>query len=220
MKLSHESFKDSENYWHQKAGIFAGLYKTKNIMQVPNRIFLKHRMKIVSRFMEPDPVGVALDVGCGSGEMAIELSKIYKEVIAFDYSEIMLDIAKERATSPNIAFFKADSASLPIPDQSADGLFALGLLDYVRDVNSTLTEFSRVLKPGAKCVVTAPKSPSLFAPLRWSSSVRARLFGIPPIVHAFTREEIERVFTESGFSSLEIIPLWTTMWICHVKKKE
>jgi ubiquinone/menaquinone biosynthesis C-methylase UbiE len=218
MKFLEESFRSSEKYWHEKAATFAGLYKTTNPLQIPNRLFLRDRMRIVSRFVLPNPNGTAMDVGCGSGEFANELSSIYGRVVACDYSQIMLDIAKGQFGKPNIEFQIADSTRLPVPDGSVDALYALGLLDYVRDVRTTIGEFSRVLKSGGTCVITAPKSPSLYAPLRWSSTLRARLFGIPPIVHAFRKREIEDLITDCGLTPLESIPLWTTMWICHVRK--
>lgn len=218
MKIPGEFFEDSENYWQKKAGAFARLYRTRNPLQIPNRIFLKRRMNTVRRYVTGDGNGTAVDVGCGSGEFARELAGRYARVKAFDYSQIMLDIAKEGTERANVEFIKTDSASLPLPDGSVDILFALGLLDYVSDVAATLREFARVLKPGAQAVVTAPKSPSLFAPLRWSKDIRSFLFKIPPIVHAFKRDEIENLFADCGFRTVEMTSLWTTMWICCVRK--
>lgn len=52
-----------------------------------------------------------LDIGCGSGQLAVAHAKVVKKVIAIDFSEKMLDFAKENAQKAgvtNIDFIHSD----------------------------------------------------------------------------------------------------------------
>jgi ubiquinone/menaquinone biosynthesis C-methylase UbiE len=46
----------------------------------------------------------ALDIGCGSGILALELSKQYREIIGIDISEQMLLIAQSKRQRENIKY--------------------------------------------------------------------------------------------------------------------
>ncbi len=212
-------FRASESYWHEEAGLFSNLYRTSNPLLVAARVFLKQRQDLIARYVIQNTGAAALDVGCGSGELVGQLSGYYGKVVGADYSEIMLSQARKAIHAPNVEFVKADCAALPFDDRIFDALYALGLLDYVKDVNGVLRELARVLKPGARAVLTAPKSPSLFAPLRWSQRFRGMLFKIPPIVNTFSRDAWTRAADAAGFRQLELTSLWTTMWIARLEKK-
>ena len=158
----------SDEYWHNRAELFSGAYSTKDLLLLPNKRFLRRRMEIVSRFIQHDPEAVALDAGCGSGELTTLLAGYYRRVIGVDYSQIMIDLARKSGPPANVEFHQADCAHMPVADGAADYIFSLGLLDYLPDLEAVLREFRRVSRPGGRVVLTVPKTPSLFAPMRWA----------------------------------------------------
>lgn len=61
--------------------------------------------------------GVAVDVGCGTGQLSVQLADYFDRVLAFDPSESQLASATEH---PNIAYGVASAEKLPVEDGSAD----------------------------------------------------------------------------------------------------
>ena len=93
-----------------------------------------------------------LDAGTGTGEAVKPLQKKYKkaEVVLFDLSEAML----QKAVRQGALFRKPHQVcgnieSLPFSDQSFDLLFSNLAMQWCNDLGAALTEFKRVLKPGA-----------------------------------------------------------------------
>jgi len=93
-----------------------------------------------------------LDAGTGTGEAVKPLQKKYKksEIVLLDLSESML----KKSVKQGVLFRKPHQVcgnieSLPFADQSFDLLFSNLAMQWCNDLGATLTEFRRVLKPGA-----------------------------------------------------------------------
>jgi ubiquinone/menaquinone biosynthesis C-methylase UbiE len=111
----------------------------------------------------PRDLGVALDVGGGSGEILRSLighaGSRYDALILVDWaSSAMLPWAEAFAGSPRHVFVEADATRLPIRDRSIDFLFCSEMIEHVQPCQSEalLAEFARVLKPGATALLTTP----------------------------------------------------------------
>ena len=118
------------------------------------------------------PGGAALDVCCGTGELALELAdRVGAEgsVIGCDFSEPMLDLAREKARvqgAGNLRFEWADALALPYPDGRFDAVTVGFGVRNLSDLDRGLGELTRVLKPGGRLVIleiTQPRRP----PLSW-----------------------------------------------------
>ena len=106
-----------------------------------------------------------LDVATGTGDLALELSERVGEdgeVVACDFSEGMLDLAREKA--PAVHFEWANALDLPYADGEFDaatvGFGARNFSDLARG----LAEMTRVVRPGGRVVVleiTTPQRPPL-----------------------------------------------------------
>lgn len=206
------------DYWHKQADLFSKLYRSWNPMLLANRLFLARRQGIVREMMEIGPETTALDVGCGSGELLEALRASYPTVFGCDYSRIMLEAARSRLAPEGNRLFLADALKLPVKENRVDHLYALGLFDYLDNAAQGLSECCRVMKKGGCAVLTFPKSPSLFEPLRWSQAVRKALFQIPPILNVYSRKDLQEALSRAGFVIEDICSLWTTMWIVKIRK--
>jgi demethylmenaquinone methyltransferase/2-methoxy-6-polyprenyl-1,4-benzoquinol methylase len=108
-----------------------------------------------------------LDVATGTGDLAIELRGrvgTAGEVVGLDFSEGMLELAREKA--PEICFDQGSALELPY----ADGEFAAATVGFgarnFSDLGRGLAEMRRVVRPGGRVVVleiTTPQRP----PLSW-----------------------------------------------------
>lgn len=96
-----------------------------------------------------------LDVGCGTGENTLLLSKVYKRanVVAVDFAEQMLKVASSKQSwtkkllNHEIKFVCADAECLPFDDNSFDFIFSNLTLQWCTDLDRTFAEFKRILKP-------------------------------------------------------------------------
>ena len=92
------------------------------------------------------PEARVLDVGCGTGDLSIELfEKTAAHVTGVDFCGPMLKLAKEKA--PQLQFIEGDALRLPFAEASFDGLTTGFALRNFADVDRGLRELLRVLKP-------------------------------------------------------------------------
>jgi demethylmenaquinone methyltransferase / 2-methoxy-6-polyprenyl-1,4-benzoquinol methylase len=111
------------------------------------------------------PGDSALDVACGTGDLAIELSRRVGptgEVIGSDFAEEMLQRARTKA--PALSWEWANALELPY----ASGRFDAATVGFgarnFSDLDRGLAEMTRVVKPGGRVVVleiTTPHRPPL-----------------------------------------------------------
>jgi demethylmenaquinone methyltransferase / 2-methoxy-6-polyprenyl-1,4-benzoquinol methylase len=107
----------------------------------------------------------ALDVACGTGDLAIELSRRVGpsgSVVGSDFSEPMLERA--RAKSRAVTWEWANALDLPYTDDGFDAAtVGFGARNF-SDLDRGLAEMARVVRPGGRVVVleiTVPRKPPL-----------------------------------------------------------
>lgn len=113
------------------------------------------------------PGDSVLDVCCGTGDLSFELARRVSpggHVVGSDFSEQMLDLAREKALdrgSP-VRFEWADALQLPYDADRFDAVtVGFGVRNFA-DREQGLREMARVLKPGGRLVIlefTAPRRP-------------------------------------------------------------
>lgn len=104
--------------------------------------------------MEAEAGSIILDGGCGPGVHSIRVAKAGYHVCAVDISRTMLDQARQRAKSENVAdqieFYQKDLTKLDLPDHSFDYVFSWGVIIHIPDAQQALDELARIVKPGGK----------------------------------------------------------------------
>ena len=216
MISKNDKLEKSKDYWLNEPNKFTDLYKTKKLLHLPSRIFLKKRMKIIQKYLKEDNKATAIDVGCGSGEFANILKKYYGKVIGIDISDKMINLAQENSKG-NITFQINECTNISLDDNSVDYIFALGLLDYVENLQTVFSEFKRILKKKGKIIITIPKNPSLFEPFRWFTKFRYILFDAPPVVNAVHKDTLISLIEKNNLKLKELTSLWTTTWIALIE---
>ena len=116
------------------------------------------------------PGDPALDVCCGTGDLALELANRVSpggRVIGCDFSEPMLDLAREKATARGavgLRFEWADALSLPYDAERFEAATVGFGVRNLSDLDRGLREMTRVLRPGGRLVIleiTQPTRPPL-----------------------------------------------------------
>ncbi len=100
---------------------------------------------------------VVLDVGSGTGNVAILAAAMGAQVTAVDPSERLLGVALEAAREQGLDVTCAvgEAASLPVPDASVDCLLSNFGVIFAPDAEAAAAETARVLAPGGRAVFSA-----------------------------------------------------------------
>ncbi len=104
--------------------------------------------------------GKILDLGSGTGYMAIMLSDAFPdaEILGVDYSDLMIEHAtafiKSRNKSDKISFVKGDISNLPFDDNSFNVVLCLNVLHYVDNMTSVLNEVQRNIKDNGHIAIS------------------------------------------------------------------
>lgn len=121
-----------------------------------------------------------LEIGIGTGRIAVPLLRRGVSVVGIDLSLAMMTELQNKTVDQNlrVALAQADANLLPFPDASFDCVYAVHVYHLVANWQKALREAWRVIKPGASFLVTFhrrdPQSPNVKIRRRLSELVRER----------------------------------------------
>ncbi len=135
--------------------------------------------------------GICIDIGCGTGNLDVELAKRSKlAIIGLDIDPDMKPLFEKRirqaGLQKRVSFVEGDAQQLPFPDDYADVIVSRGTLIFIPDIAKCLREVDRVLKPtgvaflGGRYVYT-------------------------PRAYKKSAEELRKIVRESGVPGAEVI---------------
>jgi SAM-dependent methyltransferase len=97
-----------------------------------------------------------LDIGCGSGYGAAELSRTAASVTGIDISPEATAWAREHFAGSNLEFITASAAAIPCPEASFDLITAFEVIEHIPDWRNLLAEVRRLLSPAGIAVISTP----------------------------------------------------------------
>ena len=129
----------------------------------------RERLRVLARVMWPttdallsrvgvDPAARCLDLGCGGGDVTVELARLAPEGLAVggDLDETKLELATAEAANAGVrnVEFRVDDVTAPPPDDERfDVVYARFLLTHLPDPAQALASISTRLVPGGVLVV-------------------------------------------------------------------
>ena len=145
-----------------------------------------------------------LELGCGPGDVAIQLAAVSAEVTGIDFSENMIEIA--RARFPELAFEVADAEKLPFKDASFDVVVSNYTAHHFARPQEVFEEARRVLRPDGRLAVIMPIQSEQMS---FASVMSAIFEEIPPeespggpLLNATDPSELTDLIEAAGFKNV------------------
>ena len=116
----------------------------------------RHIGEAIVRGADPQPGQTVLDIACGPGDTGFKAAMRVGDsgkLIATDFSQGMVDVARDRAESLGInngEFRTMDAENMDLADSSVDAIVCRWGFMLMTDPQAALKECHRVLKPGGR----------------------------------------------------------------------
>jgi demethylmenaquinone methyltransferase/2-methoxy-6-polyprenyl-1,4-benzoquinol methylase len=140
--------------------LFAAIARRYDLLNDLQSFGLHRRWKRrVAELAAVQPGGRALDLCCGTGDIAFALARRGAEVTGLDFSQKMLEVAESRRLknpelkTQKLIFIQGDAQQIPFSDAMFDIVTVGYGLRNLMNWETGLAEMQRVARPGARLVV-------------------------------------------------------------------
>jgi len=161
--------------------------------------FRKRLRPLIAMFGIPRG-GIVLDVGTGTGVLhPWLLSAVGRsgKVLAFDFSNCMIEQALTKRPAQNLVCFQADVTAIPLAGQICDCVVCFAAFPHFHNKLQALREMARVTRDGGRVLIAHLMSRRQIAKHHHVSPEVAG-HGLPPA------GEMERLFSEAGLENISI----------------
>ncbi len=181
------------------------------------------------------PGARALDVACGTGDIAFALAERGANVVGLDFTPRMIELARAKPRGSQLAWILGDMASLPVSGDVFDVVTTGYGLRNVPDLPGALTEIHRVLKPGGRlCSLDfdRPDAPLVRRVYLTYLHVVGSVLGlalhrdadtyryIPASIRRYPGARgVAALMRDAGFDQVEIVPVLGGLMAMHVARK-
>ena len=132
-----------EEYWDNRSDTFDEDHATEDI-----ELWREELDKLCDRKKGLE----CLDIGTGTGFLAMMLAELGHDVTGIDISEKMMELGKQHAEERgvDVTFVKGEGERMPFDDDTFDVIVNCRVLWTLTEPEVSLKEWRRVLKPGGK----------------------------------------------------------------------
>lgn len=142
-------------------------------------------LRLLRRALPTGDLPTVLDLGCGTGVIAKEMSE-WARPVGLDMSAQALAYCRQRGVAELV---QANGEALPIRSASVDAVLALDIFEHIDDDRAAFAEAFRVLRPGGVLVLSVPAFRWLWGPHDIALMHHRR----------YTRPEVRARLVEAGF---------------------
>jgi ubiquinone/menaquinone biosynthesis C-methylase UbiE len=108
--------------------------------------------RLVAELAHLGPDDVVVDIGCGPGAAARHAARTGARVTGVDPASVMLRVARALTRGVDVRYVEGTAEALPLPDDSATVVWSIATVHHWRDLDDSLCEVQRVLRPGGRFV--------------------------------------------------------------------
>jgi 2-polyprenyl-3-methyl-5-hydroxy-6-metoxy-1,4-benzoquinol methylase len=139
-----------------------------------------------------------LDVGCGTGLNAAQLTRCGHDVFGIDVSPVAIE--KLRAQGINGAAVDIEAESLPLPENTFDLVYASEVIEHCVDTGKFLRNVRAVLKRDGTLLLSTPNSAFWAYRLLGLLGQTASEYQHPGHVRFFSKRSLAATIEDCGFS--------------------
>ena len=165
----------------------------------------RHWKKRLISLAKPGPGQRALDLCCGTGDVALALAVRGVEVTGMDFSQPMLDRATARDEKQSVTFTQGDALNTELPDNHFDIVTIAYGLRNLADFKAGLCEMHRVTKPGGRILILDFGKPTFglwrwmyFTYLKIAVPLFGKIFCRDAPAYAYIHESLEHYPAQEG----------------------
>jgi malonyl-CoA O-methyltransferase len=148
-----------------------------------------------------------LEIGCGTGKNTLFLAYVGTRLHALDFSEGMIEQAREKVKADHVRFSVADlTQSWPCDDQAYDLVVCNLVLEHIEELSFIFSEAFRVLENGGRFLINE------LHPFRQYEGKKAiynhgeGVTEIPAFVHHIS--DFLKAASQSGFALVNLDERW------------
>jgi ubiquinone/menaquinone biosynthesis C-methylase UbiE len=145
-----------------------------------------------------------LDLGTGTGFVALIAAEMGMDVTALDWSETMLKQAKDKAAAKNLSieFQQGALENLPCVNDSFDVITARHVLWTLVEPVSVFRQWHNILRPGGKVFADySPRKGTGHLGHHYSEETEKQL----PLNRDVSADEVQAFFMEAGFTEVSYL---------------
>jgi len=165
-----------------------------------------YRQTVEAILEEVNSTSRVLDVGCGTGIIAMEIVPEVNQVIGIDLSPKMIAQARKKALKmalENVTFDEGDGYATDFDSGSFDVVILANLLHVVAEPAAVVREAHRLLAPGGFLLTVTDCMGESVPPKMWLNLIELRLmklFGRIKYFSFFRKSYLKALLEEQGFS--------------------
>ena len=195
--LEEQMMVDDGSFWDGLAEKYAA-------QPVGNPEAFERKIAVTKSLMEPSDV--LLNIGCGTGSLALRLAGDGEHIHGLDISKEMLRIANEKKAAQQVENISFHRGTLDTFDhfgpESLDGICAYSILHLLEDRVASLAWIYSHLKPGGFFVSSTVCLGNTWIPYKYLLAVMKMVGKAPPVSIVSTERLIEEM-TAAGFVDIE-----------------
>jgi len=193
--MTEQSF--YERYWGQQSA-----FKGDGVAELPPE-WNEENLERILKFCRDKIQGRVLDVGCGDGFFTSQILQRFnlKNVYGLDISSKAVDLA--RLKHPEINFQQSALNHIPEETNSIDSITMIEVIEHLVDIEGTLKELFRVMKPGGILLIATTD-------FNWLKQVIIAIFFFEkyfyptnPHIRFFKKSTLADILSKNGFSIIK-----------------